>query len=106
MAPSNRTANAPPRPSRPPRLISTPSPHGEDGGKSPRSGRHGTTSDRREMAETLPGGVQVIDDLMCPRIGAGTAEYEWMTWQEIAEEARRDNPVIIAGGANQQHGHA
>jgi hypothetical protein len=31
----------------------------------------------------------VIDDLMCPRI-AGTAEYEWLTWQEIAEEARRE----------------
>jgi hypothetical protein len=35
----------------------------------------------------------VIDDLMCPRI-AGTAEYEWLTWQEIAEEARRDTPVV------------
>lgn len=29
----------------------------------------------------------MIDDLMCPRIDEGTAEYEWMTWQEIAEQA-------------------
>lgn len=46
----------------------------------------------------------MTDDLMCPRIGAGTAEYEWMTWQEIAEEARRDTPVVISVGATEQHG--
>jgi len=46
----------------------------------------------------------VTDDLMGPRIGAGTAEYEWMTWQEIAEEARRNTPVVIAVGATEQHG--
>jgi creatinine amidohydrolase len=56
------------------------------------------------MPETRPREVYVIDDLMCPRIGAGTAEYEWMTWPEIAEEARRNTPVVIAVGATEQHG--
>ncbi|MGW3623021.1 creatininase [Streptomyces sp. NPDC000880] len=46
----------------------------------------------------------MIDDLMCPQIGAGTAEYEWMTWQEIDQEARRDTPVVISVGATEQHG--
>jgi creatinine amidohydrolase len=45
-----------------------------------------------------------VDDLMCPRIGAGTAEYECMTWQKIAEEVRRDTPVVISVGASEQHG--
>ena len=85
----------------------TPAPRGGNGGKSQRRGRHGTTSDRRENgAGSTPydlcdsaacddeEGVEVIDDLMCPRIGAGTAEYEWMTWQEIAEEAGFPKGVI------------
>jgi hypothetical protein len=42
---------------------------------------------------------EAVDDLMCPRIGGGTAEYEWMAWQEIADEARRDTLVVISVGA-------
>jgi creatinine amidohydrolase len=46
----------------------------------------------------------VTDDLMSPHVGAGTSEYEWCTWQEVAEEARRDTPVVVSVGATEQHG--
>jgi len=44
------------------------------------------------------------DDLMTPVLGAGTAEYEWMTWPEIAAAAAADAPVVIAVGSTEQHG--
>ncbi|WP_431238831.1 creatininase [Mycolicibacterium aichiense] len=45
-----------------------------------------------------------MDDLMRPVIGAGTTEYEWMTWPEIAAAAAADAPVVIAVGSTEQHG--
>ncbi|HET6499789.1 MAG TPA: creatininase [Amycolatopsis sp.] len=44
------------------------------------------------------------DDLMSPRVEAGTVEYEWMTWPEAAEHAGRGTPVVISVGATEQHG--
>ena len=44
------------------------------------------------------------DDLMSPVLGAGTVEYEWMTWPEIAAAAAADTPVVIAVGSTEQHG--
>ncbi|WP_431233654.1 creatininase [Mycolicibacterium psychrotolerans] len=46
----------------------------------------------------------MIDDLMRPVVGAGTTEYEWMTWPEIAAAAAADAPVVIAVGSTEQHG--
>ncbi len=48
----------------------------------------------------------MTDDLMSPVLGgAGTVEYEWMTWPEIAAAAAADAPVVIAvGGSTEQHG--
>jgi creatinine amidohydrolase len=46
----------------------------------------------------------VSDDLMTPALGAGTVEYEWMTWPEIAAAAAADAPVVIAVGSTEQHG--
>src|SRR4030081_1238560 len=46
----------------------------------------------------------VSDDLMSPVLGAGTVEYEWMTWPEIAAAAAADAPVVIAVGSTEQHG--
>jgi creatinine amidohydrolase len=46
----------------------------------------------------------VSDDLMTPVLGAGTLEYEWMTWPEIAAAAAADAPVVIAVGSTEQHG--
>jgi creatinine amidohydrolase len=46
----------------------------------------------------------VSDDLMTPVLGAGTVEYEWMTWPEIAAAAAADAPVVIAVGSTEQHG--
>ena len=44
------------------------------------------------------------EDLMSPVLGAGTIEYEWMTWPEIAAAAAADAPVVIAVGSTEQHG--
>ncbi|QYL20100.1 creatininase [Mycolicibacterium pallens] len=41
---------------------------------------------------------------MSPVLGAGTVEYEWMTWPEIAAAAAADAPVVIAVGSTEQHG--
>ncbi len=41
---------------------------------------------------------------MSPVVGAGTVEYEWMTWPEIAAAAAADAPVVIAVGSTEQHG--
>ena len=46
----------------------------------------------------------MTDDLMSPVLGAGTVEYEWMTWPEIAAAAAADAPVVIAVGSTEQHG--
>jgi creatinine amidohydrolase len=46
----------------------------------------------------------VNDDLMSPALGAGTLEYEWMTWPEIAAAAAAGAPVVIAVGSTEQHG--
>jgi creatinine amidohydrolase len=46
----------------------------------------------------------VSDDLMSPVLGAGTVEYEWMTWPEIAAAAAANAPVAIAVGSTEQHG--
>jgi creatinine amidohydrolase len=48
--------------------------------------------------------VRVTDNLMSPQVGAGTIEYEWLTWPEAAEHARQDTPVVISVGATEQHG--
>src|SRR6201988_3341736 len=41
---------------------------------------------------------------MSPVVGAGTVEYEWMTWPEIAAAAAADAPVVIAVGSTEEHG--
>ncbi|MDT5221872.1 MAG: hypothetical protein QOF15_3977 [Mycobacterium sp.] len=48
---------------------------------------------------------EAVDDLMCPRIGEGTAEYECMTWREIAEEARHwaISQALLRLAAAEQH---
>jgi creatinine amidohydrolase len=43
-------------------------------------------------------------DLMTPVLGAGTVEYEWMTWPEIAAAAAADTPVVVTVGSTEQHG--
>ena len=44
------------------------------------------------------------EDLMTPVLGAGTVEYEWMTWPEIAAAAEADLPVVVTVGSTEQHG--
>ncbi len=46
----------------------------------------------------------MTEDLITPLLGAGTVEYEWMTWQEIAAAAASDTPVVVAVGSTEQHG--
>jgi creatinine amidohydrolase len=44
----------------------------------------------------------MAEDRTRPLIGAGTLEYEWMTWPEI--RAATDLPVVVAVGSTEQHG--
>lgn len=41
---------------------------------------------------------------MSPQVDAGTLEYEWMSWPEIAQAAADGLPVVVTVGATEQHG--